>query len=101
MSTRQVPARLGAVDALRGLALLGMLVVHFQYYAEGPPAWADRIQWIIDAAFTERFWALFAFLFGVGFALQLERRGDAPVFAAVYVRRLIFLAVLAVIISAL
>ena len=93
-------ARLAAVDALRGLALVGMLVVHVQYYADGPPVWADRIQSVIDVVFTERFWALFAFLFGVGFALQIERWGDKPGFVRIYLRRLFILALFAVVIAA-
>jgi uncharacterized protein len=92
--------RLAAVDALRGLALFGMLVVHVQYYAEGPAVWADRIQSVVDAVFTERFWALFAFLFGVGFALQIERWGDKPGFVRVYLRRLLVLALFGVVIAA-
>ena len=100
LAMRDPKARLAAVDALRGLALLGMLVVHVQYYAEGPPVWADRVQAIIDAFFTERFWALFAFLFGVGFALQIERWGDKPGFVRIYVRRLLVLALFATLIAA-
>ena len=96
-----VRSRLAAVDALRGLALLGMLVVHVQYYASTPSPSADRIQSLIDAAFTERFWALFAFLFGVGFALQMERWGDKPGFVRIYLRRLLILALFAVVIAAL
>ena len=92
--------RLAAVDALRGLALFGMLVVHVQYYADGPPIWADRIQTAIDALFTERFWALFAFLFGVGFALQIERWEDKPGFVRIYLRRLLILAGFAIVIAA-
>ena len=92
--------RLVAVDALRGLALFGMLVVHVQYYADGPAIWADRVQVLVDALFTERFWALFAFLFGVGFALQIERWGDKPGFVRVYLRRLLILALFAIVIAA-
>src|SRR5687767_13826228 len=94
-------SRLAAVDALRGLALLGMLVVHVQYYAGTPSPAADRIQTVIDAIYTERFWALFAFLFGVGFALQIERWGDKPGFVRIYLRRLLILALFAIVVSAL
>ena len=77
-----------------------MLVVHVQVLADGPPIWADRIQTAIDALFTERFWALFAFLFGVGFALQIERWGDKPGIVRIYLRRLLILAGFAIVIAA-
>jgi uncharacterized protein len=100
MTAAPARARLAGVDALRGLALIGMLVVHVQYYVDGPPVWADRVQTLIDALFTERFWALFAFLFGVGFALQIERWGDKPGFVRLYLRRLLVLAIFATLIAA-
>ena len=100
MSVGPAKARVAGVDALRGLALIGMLVVHVQYYADGPPVWADRVQTLIDSLFTERFWALFAFLFGVGFALQIERWGDKPGFVRLYLRRLLVLAIFATLIAA-
>lgn len=92
--------RLPTVDTLRGLALAGMLVVHFQYYAEGPVVWGDRVQTMVDMLFTARFYALFAFLFGVGFALQVERSGHRPGFVLIYTRRLLALAVFALLILA-
>ena len=61
-----------AVDTLRGVALAGMLVVHFQYYAEGPEVWGDRVEALDTLLFTSRFHALFAFLFGVGFVLAVR-----------------------------
>lgn len=95
------PTRLMAVDALRGLALAGMLVVHFQYYADGPETWAPRVQALVDLLFTERFYALFAFLFGVGFALQATPARDRHGFVRMYTRRLLALAVFALLILGL
>ena len=77
-----------------------MLVVHFQYYAEGPEVWGDRVEALDTLLFTGRFHALFAFLFGVGFAMQVERSGDRPGFAWIYTRRLLALAVFALLIVA-
>ena len=94
------PERVAAVDTLRGVALLGMLVVHFQYYATGPAIWGPRVEMVDAFLFTARFYALFAFLFGVGFALQFERAGDRPGFVQIYIRRLLALAVFAVLILA-
>ena len=78
-----------------------MLVVHFQYYAEGPEVWADRVQAMDALLFTSRFYALFAFLFGVGFALQFVRSGDRPGFVWIYTRRLLALAGFALLILAI
>ena len=101
MNARTSSERLHAVDTLRGVALLGMLVVHFQYYADGPAVWGERVQMIDAFLFTSRFYALFAFLFGVGFALQFERAGERPGFVQIYIRRLLALAVFALLILAI
>jgi uncharacterized protein len=98
--SKSATERVTAVDTLRGVALAGMLVVHFQYYAEGPAVWGERVQAMVDLLFTTRFYALFAFLFGVGFALQVERAGDRPGFVWIYTRRLLALAVFAVLLLA-
>jgi len=92
--------RIGVLDVLRGLALLGMFVVHFNYYegtpreAMTPGAMAQTVEHIIGLLFEERFYAIFGMLFGVGFAVQLSRaeaRGDR--FVVRYLRRLAVLAV--------
>lgn len=93
--------RVAAVDTLRGVALVGMLAVHFQYYAEGPALWGERVEMLDAFLFTGRFHAMFAFLFGVGFALQFERAGDRPGFVGIYIRRLLALTVFAWLILAL
>jgi uncharacterized protein len=92
--------RIGALDILRGIALLGMFLVHFNDHAiDGSTAagLSAMYQKVVTLFFEERFWAIFGILFGVGFAVQLRRaeaRG-AP-FAAIYLRRLIGLAGLGV-----
>jgi len=92
--------RIGVLDVLRGLALLGMFVVHFNYYegtpreAMTPGSMAQTVEHIIGLLFEERFYAIFGMLFGVGFAVQLSRaeaRGDR--FVVRYLRRLAVLAV--------
>ena len=100
MASNASTERVTAVDTLRGVALAGMLVVHFQYYADGPSVWGERVQAMIDLLFTTRFYALFAFLFGVGFALQVERGGDRPGFVWIYTRRLLALGAFAVVLLA-
>jgi len=84
--------RIGALDILRGIALLGMFLVHFNDYAIGSDTATGltaTYQKIVALFFEERFWTMFGILFGVGFAVQLRRaeaRGGA--FAAIYLRRL-------------
>lgn len=87
------PGRLHVLDVLRGIALLGMFLVHFSMFASGGAA-ADRVyQSGVSLLLEERFWAIFAMLFGVGFAVQLQRaeaRGGS--FVPNYLRRLAALA---------
>jgi uncharacterized protein len=94
----QVQERLHVLDVLRGIALLGMFLVHFSNYATGG-SWADGIyQKIVALLFEERFWVMFGMLFGAGFAIQLRRadaRGES--FLPKYLRRLAVLAAFGVI----
>ncbi|TKT80343.1 DUF418 domain-containing protein [Aquamicrobium sp. LC103] len=83
--------RIVDVDALRGLALFGILVVNVTafasaYYASGAvdPAF-DRAQdrlvlFATELFFATKFYLLFSFLFGYSFTLQMqsaERSGEA------------------------
>src|SRR5258705_6504422 len=87
--------RIGSLDILRGIALLGMFLVHFNDYANGSdPATrlAATYQKIVALFFEQRFWTMFGILFGVGFALQLRRaEARGGTFAATYFRRLVAL----------
>ncbi|MEU0725867.1 DUF418 domain-containing protein [Streptomyces sp. NPDC006140] len=74
------PLRLPAVDALRGFALLGILVVNSAqimspYEAEGVrdpgAAPVDQVAaWLVAAFASSKFYLLFSFLFGYSFTLQ-------------------------------
>jgi uncharacterized protein len=90
--------RLEVLDVLRGIALLGMYVVHLCDYAgvwnvpkgQQPALWQRLEWWLLDG----RAYTMFAMLFGIGFAVQLARadaRGDNLV--PRYLRRLGALAV--------
>jgi uncharacterized protein len=72
--------------------------VHVHMHLERPATgWEDMISWFIWVGVEQKSWATFAFLFGVGFAIQLQRmeaRG-APV-TSLYLRRLLGLAVFGV-----
>lgn len=82
--------RLAAVDALRGFALLGILMVNLLFFSGpsdlvfGQPLSKVASPWTylgILAFFQGKFYGVFAFLFGLGFAVQMERfeaRGERP-----------------------
>lgn len=90
--------RLHALDILRGLALFGMILVHFhQKMRLDAGGFEDLISWGVWVLVEQKAWGTFAFLFGVGFAVLLRRldaRG-APV-VAIYLRRLAALATLGI-----
>lgn len=84
-------ARLLNVDALRGFALLGILVVNIWAFAD--PYYASTstnptydsgidhgVRFIVGLLFETKFYLLFSFLFGYSFTLQMaaaERAGSA------------------------
>ncbi|CAN7279078.1 MULTISPECIES: DUF418 domain-containing protein [unclassified Variovorax] len=85
------PPRLLHLDALRGFALLGILMVNIATFASAyfgmavpDPAFArpiDRaVRWLVACLFETKFYLLFSFLFGYSFTLQMnaaERSGKA------------------------
>jgi len=99
----QVSERIEIVDVLRGVALLGILVVNMEVFvhpmqtlvlqAEPSARVLDQtMTWLVRFLAEGKFYTFFSFLFGLGFALQmmrLEQRGSQ--FAPVYVRRLLAL----------
>ena len=96
IATRGAPApldadeRLHSLDILRGLALAGMILVHFHMRLERPATGPeDLIGWGVWIFLEQKAWGTFAFLFGVGFAVllrRLESRGEPVV--GIYLRRL-------------
>ncbi|HUP62944.1 MAG TPA: DUF418 domain-containing protein [Thermoanaerobaculia bacterium] len=97
--------RVELIDVVRGLALFGILAANIRGFA-GPavtyyamphlywPALHDRIaQAFIDTFIQAKFITIFAFLFGVGFAVQLQRAtGRGGRFGWTFARRLFVLA---------
>ncbi len=92
--------RIVSMDALRGFALFGILIVNINFFANGMPTEAGQL-WnsgnVVDdiAFFISRFFGnykfvtLFSLLFGMGLAIQSElaRQRNRP-FASLYLRRL-------------
>jgi uncharacterized protein len=98
--------RIELIDALRAFALAGILQVNIQSFAWGagdplgyfatPPSAIDALVHLaIGTLVSTKFMSLFAFLFGVGFALQwrglLRRAGSIDAARGAYRRRLLFL----------
>ncbi|MFF5565993.1 DUF418 domain-containing protein [Streptomyces sp. NPDC012623] len=78
-----VSGRLMDVDALRGVALLGILMVNIPFFASGYTlalvpdpargAWHDALaEGVIRFFFESKFYLLFSFLFGYSFTLQTD-----------------------------
>ena len=96
--------RLHLIDALRGFALAGVLLanlVSFSLYgyldeaqrAALPTASLDQVLWVLRRALVnDKAITIFSMLFGLGFALQLERARQRGVDGLrVYVRRIAIL----------
>ncbi|MGC4758887.1 DUF418 domain-containing protein [Micromonospora trifolii] len=92
-------ARINVVDALRGIALLLILLVNVWYFSSGyafqlvsDPAYGalDRlVAGAVELLFAMKAYLLFSFLFGYSFTLQLDsaaRRGTT--FGRTFLRRL-------------
>jgi len=109
---RSAPAapdqRLTLIDALRGAALFGVLLVNMLWFAGFENSVSDetlatlptaaldaRVAELIDLLMSAKAIGVFSFLFGVGFAMQIEsmgRNGHAP--QRRYSRRLVGLLLL-------
>jgi uncharacterized protein len=99
------PERIAEMDVLRGFALLGILLMNVEYFfrpLQGIYVGLDRTlagadaaaSWLVMAFVQGKFYTLFSMLFGMGFAIQMERaaRREAR-FGGVYARRMTALAV--------
>jgi len=79
----QPSERINEIDIVRGLALLGILMVNMSFF--NYPVFFDRSPtnfpagldqagaWFIQLIFTGKFYAIFSFLFGLGFFIFMER----------------------------
>jgi uncharacterized protein len=95
--------RIEVLDALRGAALFGIIAANMRGFS-GPLAayfdhtlmWTDPVnrtaQAFVDLFIQGKFITLFAFMFGIGFAIQMERADRSGVTSLIfYVRRLAIL----------
>ncbi len=92
------PRHIPQLDALRGFALLGILIVNAPfffapdgnfgtYYLQTFPGWQNRAaEFLVSWLFDGKFILIFSFLFGWGLHTQM---GQGPAFAPRYFRRLL------------
>jgi len=75
-------ARLRSVDAVRGFALFGVLLVNMYNFGADAPEWTGSVDrafgTLMHSVFETKSWRLFSLLFGFGFALQLARVMSQP-----------------------
>jgi uncharacterized protein len=95
--------RIDALDVLRGFALLGILLVNFEFFSRPIQAIVlgldpaldglDRVVAIGTQVLAQgKFYSLFSLLFGMGFALMMMRADERGAgFFAVYLRRIAIL----------
>ena len=89
--------RILALDVLRGFAMAGVLVAYCVWSLGTAPddQWSrvDRaLGEFVGFAVDGKFYTILAFLFGLGFSLQLERAADSAAAVRTYCRRLAALA---------
>lgn len=81
--------RIQSLDILRGVALLGMLLVHFHDKSTEPGGIDDVVRIAIWRLVESKSHGTFALLFGAGFAILLRRAElSSRPFTAFYLRRL-------------
>lgn len=95
--------RVQLLDALRGFALFGIILVNIDHFTGGElipdeqrvAQFGHAAAWNVEFAITwlagGKFYTTFSFLFGVGFAIQLQRIEARGQSIALYVRRLLIL----------
>jgi uncharacterized protein len=81
--------RIESLDILRGMALLGMFVVHFRTRSTEPGGLDEIVRTAVWRLVESKSHGTFALLFGAGFAILLRRaEASGRPFAAFYLRRL-------------
>lgn len=80
--------RLDALDVVRGFALVGICIANVEFFnrpvaesGDGIPAGLHGLDWLVafmvNYLVSGKFWTIFSLLFGMGFALMLERAQSA------------------------
>ena len=93
----QPTVRVFEIDVLRGCALFGVLMAYALWNLGGPPESSlGQVDQILNAALSilidTKAYTVFAFLFGLGFSIQLNRAATRGVnIVRLYIRRLLAL----------
>ena len=94
--------RIQTIDIIRGFALLGIIIINFTVDSAwltpvaGRTGFSDHvIYWSIRLLIDDRFQTIYCFLFGLGFAIQMQRaiEKNAP-FTLIFLRRMLALFVI-------
>lgn len=93
--------RIVALDAIRGFALFGIMFVNMTWFTGfavlspeqrkglGTERIDEIVYWLVHVLVDGKFWSIFAFLFGVGVAIQYRRsQKSGQQFTGLFVRRL-------------
>ena len=95
----QLHERIQTLDVIRGFALLGIFLMNVEWFnrpiadlGAGVPAGLAGpdlvVAWLIHTFVASKFWPMFSLLFGMGFAVMLQRaRASGSAFVATYARR--------------
>ncbi|MCJ8318924.1 MAG: DUF418 domain-containing protein [Colwellia sp.] len=94
--------RINAMDILRGLALVGILLMNIEWFGRSMSTLGSfdpdltgldhAAGWLVRCFIEGKFYKIFALLFGMGFAVMLIRAKDAGrPFGAWFVRRMVVL----------
>jgi uncharacterized protein len=89
--------RILGLDVLRGFAMLGVLVAYCMWSLGTAPeeswsAFDKRLDEVVAFIVDGKFYTILAFLFGLGFSIQLGRASDDSAAVEIYCRRLAILA---------
>lgn len=99
--------RIGVLDALRGFALIGILLMNIEWFGREMSALGSfdtslggfdhATGWFVRCFVEGKFYKLFALLFGMGFAVMLMRaREKGRPFGAWFTRRMLVLLVIGI-----
>ena len=105
ISPLRLADRIELLDVLRGLAVLGILIGNMQWFsgygfmpsalAAQAPVYDQVTTFLVHFLVEGKFYSIFSFLFGFGFAMQIaraEERGDSN--ASLFKRRLFWLLII-------
>jgi uncharacterized protein len=97
----QPKQRIYSLDVLRGFALFGVLWAYISFeFGVAPETSYSRLEfyfgWFLEIFKDNKFYPILAFLFGLGFSLQLKKKTNKQEVLSAYIRRLMGLILIGV-----